>query len=226
MCGCRERHECADDPKPRTACLFDPPPTKASQGKRRGGVLISGSTQLQAGRPLLVNVILMILARPTLMVRRRDIFPVTTARFYHRIPRRWFRCILCLHRSRRPARSAARAVQLSNRPRRHMCQPATRPSTQWLMIVIGHGNTVTRVPVRASPENPTTVTVGNFLVALESLLLDLESTQEGNNQQGEDCLCLRPETVIDFYRERYGKAGLVKNDEGPYTWEWKVRTQL
>jgi len=136
--------------------------------------------------------------------------------------------------ARRGAASTARAMQ-SNRVGWHICQPATTPSTPWLMVAINYGDTPTRIPVHASPENPTTVTVNDVLSAIDLALLDLETPWAGNdpyNEAGagngghraeEMCLCLRPETPIDYFREVYGKAGLVRSEEGPYTWEWKVR---
>jgi len=100
----------------------------------------------------------------------------------------------------------------------------------WLMFVVNYGDTPTRVPVHASPTNPTTVTVGDVLTVVDETFLDLDRTWEGNDPYGRNipiedvCLCLRQATPIDFFRDVYGKAGLVKSRERPYTFEWKVRS--
>jgi len=87
------------------------------------------------------------------------------------------------------------------------------------------------------PSNQTTVTVGDVLAAIDSGFLGLEEIVEGNEsypsagvsdggRHEEMCLCLNTETPIDFFRRAYGVAGLVRGQEHPYIWEWRVNGGL
>jgi len=120
----------------------------------------------------------------------------------------------------------------------HLCQPATIPTSPYFTIICKNGGTVhTRIPVYASPTNPTIVTLGDVLGVIDWEMIGLERVWEGNDPygsagpsnggpHGEDpCLCLCAMTAIDYFRDRYRKAGLVESDEGPYVWEWKVKRQ-
>jgi len=128
----------------------------------------------------------------------------------------------------------ARALQHSSRSRAHVCEPATRPGTDHLTIVSKYGQEDKNFDVRAST-NSTFVTVGQCLAIIDFYFLGLERPCEGNDpynsagaesggQRAEEmCLCLSSQTSIDYYRWRYGKAGLKESEDGPNTFEWKVR---